>query len=94
MPQQIHVPLDRITYGPPIAEEPFRFQVAVPKRPYEQYPVLSVPIPSGVRYTSDSPREAAYLAARQLISDHTAAGIDPGVWAPAKIDEFIEGVIG
>lgn len=94
MLQQAPVSLDRLTYDDPTSDAGHWFKMTVRTQPRERYRVIPNPTTFSVRFTSDSPREAAYLAACRRIRDHNAAGIDPGVWPPSKIDEFIEGALG
>lgn len=83
---QVRVSPGRITFTDnPVDDEPFQFAVrfAPPTRQLS-------PKPSGVRYVSGLPRDAAYVEMRQRVDEHIAAGIDPGVWPDSAIDAFFE----
>ena len=83
---QVHVSPGRVTFtDDPVSEEPFQFAVSLAP-PTRQ---LS-PRPSGLRYVSSLPRDAAYVEMRRRVDEHIAAGIDPGVWPDSEIDAFFE----
>ena len=83
---QVHVSPGRMSFSDnPVSNQPFQFAVTVTP-PTRQ---ISSP-PLGIRYVSGLPRDAAYLEMRRTVDEHTAAGVDPGVWADSEIDSFFE----